>query len=462
MRTYMDVLRNGDYRKLWVGAVISLLGDGATWTALAWIAVSAGGAQTLAVLGVCYSAPVLLGGVLAGKVVDRFSRRALLVFDSMVRAAAMAVVPLLYVLDMLSVWHLYVVAAVYGLFKILPIGIIPAVLPDIVPKKQLDTAIALEAVAYGAAGLAGPALGGLLIPLIGGHWVLAVDAATYLVFAGLVLTMKARLGRPEPDPKGTASAATADAWDAERNSWKPVLRFLAGDKVMLVITIAFTAFNMAMGMLIVTQPWLAHEKLTGGATMLGIIVGGLAAAEMIGSLIAGAVKPAVKPMVRIGLLQLVAGGGLLLLLGIHPALILIGQAACGIPAMLMTVSSQSVRYQRTPEVLRARTMTLMRTLMHSAVPVGSFVAGPLLAGGHYTALVVTMAAVAGAPGLLSLLFVRDDVINTPEQEATPGKDAGPEAGAFDPVEPAFDAETGKSGAVAPGSATELTLSGDAR
>ncbi|MGW7362019.1 MFS transporter [Streptomyces sp. NPDC054841] len=416
MRNYLEVLRNRDYRKLWIGAVISLLGDGATWTALAWIAVSTGGAKTLAVLGVCYSAPVLFGGVLAGKVVDRFSRRKLLVFDSVVRAAAMAAVPLLYVMDALSVWHLYAVAAVYGLFKILPIGIIPAVLPDLVPKKQLDTAIALEAVAYGAAGLAGPALGGLLIPFIGGHWVLGLDAVSYLVFAGLVMSMKARLDRPE---SATREAGGKSA-EAERSSWRPVLRFLVGDRVMLVITIAFTAFNMAMGMLIVTQPWLAHERLPGGATMLGLIVGVLAGAEMVGSLIAGAVKPAVRPMVRIGLLQLVAGGGLLLLLGANPVLILIGQAICGIPAMVMTVSSQSVRYQRTPEVLRARTMTLMRTLMHSAVPVGSFVAGPLLAGGHYSALVLTMAVVAGAPGLLSLVLVRDAVVNEPEpvSEAT--------------------------------------------
>ncbi|MGW0873048.1 MFS transporter [Streptomyces sp. NPDC002740] len=417
MRVYASVLRIPDYRKLWIGAVISLLGDGATWTALAWIAVSTGGAGTLGVLGVCYSAPVLLGGLLAGKVVDRFSRRKLLVFDSVVRATAMLAVPLLYVAHVLDPWHLYVVAAVFGLFKIIPIGIIPAVLPDLVPKKQLPTAIALEAVAYGAAGMVGPALGGLLIPFIGGYWVLALDCASYLVFAALVLSMKARLDRP-----GAGAPTTGDRGAVvERSSWRPVVAFVVRDRVMLVITITFTIFNVAMGMLIVVQPWLAHERLPGGATMLGVLVGGLAGAEMIGSLIAGAIKPAVRPMLRIGLLQVISGSGLLLLLGANPVLILVGQAVCGLPAMLMTVSSQSVRYQRTPEVLRGRTMTLMRTLMHSAYPLGAIVAGPLLAGDHYTVVVLAMVVAAGAPGLLTLALVRNAVVD----EREPGTPAGP-------------------------------------
>jgi hypothetical protein len=189
---------------------------------------------------------------------------------------------------------------------------------------------------------------------------------------------------------------------------------------MLVITITFTIFNVAMGMLIVAQPWLAHERLPGGATMLGVLVGGLAGAEMIGSLIAGAIKPAVRPMLRIGLLQVISGSGLLLLLGANPVLILVGQVICGLPAMLMTVSSQSIRYQRTPEVLRGRTMTLMRTLMHSAYPLGAMVAGPLLAGDHYTAVVLTMAVAAGVPGLLTLGLVRNAVVNKREPETPAG------------------------------------------
>lgn len=401
MKTYWAVLRVADYRKLWLGAVVSLIGDGASWIAMSWLAVSTGGAGSLTVLGLCYFAPIIVGGLLAGKIVDRFSRRLLLIADSAVRGLVMLSIPVLAVLGQLAMWHLYVVAAVYGLLKILPIGIIPAVIPDLVPKSHLSGAIALEAVATGAAGLLGPMVGGALVPLIGVNWVLAVDAASYFGFALAVWSMKARLDRP---------AKPADEGAADRSgAWGPVVTFIRTDRVMLVITVTFTLFNVSLGMLTVAQPWLAHERLPGGASMLGVLVGVLSCAQLVGSVVAGVVKPAVRPMLRIGVLQLVAGGGLLLLLGAHPLLVLVGQVICGVPDAMLTVSSQAVRYARTPEELRGRTMTLMRTLMLSALPVGSVIAGPLLDSGNYTTMVLVMALLAVLPGLLCVLRFRDSV-----------------------------------------------------
>ncbi len=179
---------------------------------------------------------------------------------------------------------------------------------------------------------------------------------------------------------------------------------------MLVITVAFTAFNVAIGMLLVAQPWLAHERLPGGAIMLGALGGVLACAELDRLDIAGAIRPAVRPMLRIGLLQFVAGAGLLLLLQADPITVMMGEVVCGVPAALLVVSSQAVRYARTPEALRGRTMTLMWTLMLSALPVGSVIGGPLLAADDYTVMVLVMALLAAVPGILSL-SLRNAVIN---------------------------------------------------
>jgi MFS family permease len=421
MNHYQALLRIPDFRKLWVGDLLSLLGDGASWIALSWLAVTRGGVAALTVLGVCYFAPIIVGGALAGKVIDQFSRRWLLVIDCVVRGVVMASVPAVALWHSIPIGQLYAVAAVYGVFKILPIGIVPAVLPDLVPEDRLSAAIAMEAVATGAAGLIGPVIGGALIPFIGAPRVLAIDAASYLAFAAMVLSVKNRLPRPSTASAGGASSSQA-------RSWRPVVSFIRGDRVMLVITVAFTSFNIGMGMLIVVQPWLARDRLAGGATILGVLVATLAGAELVGSVVAGAIKPAMRPMLRIGLLQILAGTSLLLLLGANLALVLIGQVVCAVPAALLTVSSQSVRYQRTPEHLRGRTLTLMRTLMLGAVPLGSVIAGPLLAGGHYDSMVVLMALLAGAPGVLSVVFVRNAVVNTPEPFAGHGHSGSTQPG----------------------------------
>jgi MFS family permease len=402
LKTYLAVLRIADYGKLWSGAMLSMVGDGASWIAMSWIAVTTGGAGGLTVLGLCYFAPIVLGGLLTGRIIDRFSRRRLLISDSTVRGFVMLSIPVLASVHHLALWNLYTVAAVYGFLRILPIGIFPAVIPELVPRSRLGAAIALEAIATNTAGLLGPLVGGALIPFIGADWVLAVDAASYFLFAFAVSGMKARLDRP-------ASAEGAGA-GAGRSSWAPVITLLRTDRVLLVITVAFTAFNVAMGMLLVAQPWLAHERLPGGAIMLGVLGAVLACAELTGSVIAGASRPAARPMLRIGLLQFVAGGGLLLLLHVDPVTVMIGEVVCGVPAALLVVSSQAVRYARTPEALRGRTMTLMRTLMLGALPVGSVIGGPLLAANDYPVMVLVMVVLAGVPGVLSL-SLRNAVIN---------------------------------------------------
>jgi predicted MFS family arabinose efflux permease len=168
----------------------------------------------------------------------------------------------------------------------------------------------------------------------------------------------------------------------------------------LAFLLAFPMFNIAMGMLNIVQPWLAHDRLAGGARTLGLLVGVLAAAELVGSLTAGARRSPARPLLWIGGAQMICGAGLLLFLGASLSMILLGEIVCALPAGFAAVCSQTVRYERIPEHLRARTLTLISTLILGAVPLGSLVGGPLLAAGHYDLVVMLMAAFVGPPGLL--------------------------------------------------------------
>jgi len=126
MHVYAALLRNRRFALVWGGATVSTFGDGAAWVALSWAVLRLdGSARGLGWLVFAYTAPVVIGGLVAGRLLDRFDRRRLLIVDNMVRGAVMAAVPVLYSTGELHIWHLYGAAAVYGVLKMFPLAGIP-------------------------------------------------------------------------------------------------------------------------------------------------------------------------------------------------------------------------------------------------------------------------------------------------------------------------------------------------
>src|SRR6185437_13865568 len=142
-----------------------------------------GSARALGLLSVCYTGPILIGGMVAGSLLDRFDRRRVMIADNLIRGVAIASIPLLDAIGRLQLWHVYVVAAIYGLFMMISLAGGPALLPSLVSSEQLITVNALEMLGFTMGGIAGPPLAGLLIPLIGAPNVLVIDAISYGLFA---------------------------------------------------------------------------------------------------------------------------------------------------------------------------------------------------------------------------------------------------------------------------------------
>src|SRR5690348_5130658 len=112
---YAEIFRVGPYRRFWPGFTLSELGDAMTRVALTWyVYESTRSPEALGWLALAYSGPVIVGGLVAGSLLDRFDRRKVMLADNLIRGAAVAAIPLLHALGMLALWHVYVVAAVYG------------------------------------------------------------------------------------------------------------------------------------------------------------------------------------------------------------------------------------------------------------------------------------------------------------------------------------------------------------
>ena len=391
MRVYLRLLRNRRYRLVWGGDALSILGDGAAWVALSWTAYQVNESATdVGALLVAYTAPVLVGGPLVGVLLDRFDRRRLLVADNVVRGAAMGAVPLLYAADALELWHLYVAAALYGLLKMFPLAGIPSLIPDLVEDDELDAANAMESLAYMLGSVVGPALGGALLAFVDGPYVLALDAFTYLAFAGALVA---------------AGPIEADVVDAPPvRGLRPALALVLRTPIVLATTVMFMLANVGEGLVTVLLPIFIGE-LGAGATAYGALLAVAAAAGVGGAAFAGATGGRIPYGRAIAAGQLLAGLTLAPLVAEPPlALAFAAVSASWLFLGPLTVWAQTVRMRVIPPELRGRVFGLLRTAMQGTLPLGGALAPPLVATGGVPLGFAAAVAVIAVPGLVGLFL----------------------------------------------------------
>ncbi|MGZ8625185.1 MAG: MFS transporter [Actinomycetota bacterium] len=371
MRRYLELLRNRPFATLWAGSTVSAVGDALTWVALVWLVIENGSTRAVGGLVVASTAPVIAGGFLMGALLDRFDRRRVLIAVNLALGCAVASVPILAGAELLRTWHLYVVAALYGLLKMANWAGVPSLIPSLVPERDLTTANAMESVSFGIAAVAGPAIAGVLIALIGGENVLAVDAATYLLYVAVLAGLRV----PPEEPAG----------DHSRLALGPAFRILRRQPAVLATTLMFMAFNVGEGMLLVLLPVFARRELGGDAATYGLLLSSFALAATAGSLIVGALTwrwtlgrsiAVAQTAAGIAFLGLLAAPGLAGAIGVLGVLVV-----AGVLVSPMTIWAQTVRMRVIPPELRGRTFGVLRTLMQSTPPLGGAVAGFLLADG---------------------------------------------------------------------------------
>ena len=387
---YRDIFQSTSFRWFWLGFTFSAVGDAMTRIALIWFVYqSTGSPQAAGWLLLCYTGPVVLGGLFAGSLLDRFGRQIVMLIDNTFRGAVVALIPLLYFSGHLALWHLYLVASVYGCLMMITLAGAPALIPALVQKSQLATANALETLSYTLSGVFGPPLAGFLIVRFGAPSVLVVDVLSYAIFALALARIRA------PGKSATHGKEVVTSYRL-----RDAVYLLLKNKVLLSTTLMFMIFNLGEGFLSVWLPLFADHILRGGPELYGVLLGVLAGGEVAGSVLSGSLVFPLSPGALICLAQILAGVSLsLLLLGPTIWWTIIGLVLLGFFSAPLTIWAQTLRMQIIPEQLHGRAFALLRTLMQSAGPLASGGAGLLLPILGISAMILLSASLVGVPGL---------------------------------------------------------------
>ncbi len=258
-------LRHRDFRLLWAGMCVSLLGDGVFIVALAWQVYQLSDAPTaMGAVGVAMTVPTIAFLLIGGALSDRLNRRHLMLAADIARMFAAAALAMLSLTGALELWHVAVVVAVYGTGQAFFAPAFDAIVPDLVPQRELAQANALDQLVRPIAlRMLGPAIGGILVGAAGAGAAFALDSVSFAVSAVALLLMRPPAVTREAVRAGSVVGDLRDGW-----------RFVRERRWLWVtFASAAVAYLLFMGPVEVLVPYVVKHDLGGAASDLGLIFG---------------------------------------------------------------------------------------------------------------------------------------------------------------------------------------------
>jgi predicted MFS family arabinose efflux permease len=334
--------RSPAYRRLLIGQVISASGTQLTVVALpVQIFALTGSSFSVGLLGLVSFVPLLIGGLYGGAIADSMDRRKLAMITSTGLAVATALLVLQAVLNLRSVGVLYALAAVEALLAGIDSPARQAIIPRLVPVKDLPAAGALSYAGSTLATTVGPLVAGLLIAGPGLGVTYSIDTLSFLAAFISVLRLPAM-----PPEGGGRKASTASVFEG--------LKFLRHQPVV-TMTFAVDLVAMIFGMPRALFPALAIHRFGGDAATVGFLYAALAAGGFIGTIFGGWFGKVRRQGLAV-LVAVAAWGATVVGFGLLHALIpaLIVLAASGAADSISAVFRGVILQTATPDAMRGR------------------------------------------------------------------------------------------------------------
>ncbi len=397
LRELTAALRHRDFRLLWSSQTLSVIGDQIITVAMALFIIDLTGSATdLGIVLAAHSLPlvafVLVGGIWA----DRLPRHRVVVVTDLIRFALQAVLAILIFTDAVQVWHVVVISVLFGTAEAFYRPAVTALLPQTVPEGEIQEANALTSMSNNLGEFVGPALATLLVLGAGAGTAFALDAATFLVSAAVVIRLHPR----------RRAAGAGDEQQAS-SGWREELR--AGfAEVRSRTWVWATLLAFCVAVFIGLAPWyvlgpLVATEQYGGLAVYGVVAATFGAGTIVGSLIGIRWRPlhpmrmAMACVCLLPISQIVYAAGVSNLL-VYPS-VLIG----GIGLALFDVWWLTALAERIPPDRLSRVSSYDWLVSLGLVPLGFLLAGPLAAEFGAVTIMIAGSAIALVALLAALL-----------------------------------------------------------
>jgi MFS family permease len=391
-------LRYSNYRKWFVGQVLSLMGTWMQSVAQGWLVYQLTGSKfALGTISFIGTLPTLFLMLPGGVVADRLPKRKLMIVTQGSMLVFAAVLAALAWSQTLQVWQIGVLAFLLGVANSFDAPARMAIVPELVEDRaDMQNAIALNAMMFNMARVIGPAVGGLVLATAGAAWCFALNAASFLAVLIALLLMVL------PNDVGHRSERRVFTDIAEG------IRFIGHHSVILPIMILVGAAGIFGFSYAVLLPAYATDVLHTDEAGYGVMNAAVGVGALIGSLLVASLSRRNNRGIILtmgSILFPLALLGLAFVHNLYPALLLL--LLVGLGFVGQNVQANTLVQMLSPDEIRGRVTSVYSLMFFGTAPFGS-----LLAGGIAQAIGASLAIALAAA--VSLIFAFGVMIFAPQ------------------------------------------------
>jgi MFS family permease len=268
----LAALRSPLFRRYSAGVLLSLIGNWVEAAAYGYVVLLLGGsAATLGLIGFLNTIPNLVFALPAGWLADRYDRRKLLLIFQSLNMALAAALAVTWQTGILTVGLLGFLAVLGGILGTLSFAPFQAMLAAMVPRRDLESAVAINSLSLQVARFVGPAIAGFLLAVASPTWVFGVNAASFVAVLGTLALL----------PSSRVRSAATQAGGAISDAFRYVFgqRSLAAMMVLMVVAGLFGTPPVAFMI-----PAIVRYNLHAGAGTLGAITAAIGLGSLLGSI----------------------------------------------------------------------------------------------------------------------------------------------------------------------------------
>ncbi|MGB2983323.1 MAG: MFS transporter [Candidatus Bipolaricaulia bacterium] len=357
---------------VWSGQILSVLASNATSFALTiWAYQTYGSATALGVVSTSFIIPFLLLSPIAGVLVDRHSRKMMMMVSDLV--AVVATVGILAILGFgeLQMWHLFVAAAIAGLGNTFQWPAYSAAITTMLPKEQYGRANGMMSLVDSGPAVFAPILAGALYPIFGLRGILIIDLCTFFLAIGALMVVHI------PPPRRTAEGEAAKGSMLREALFG--FRYIFERKCLLRLLLFFLALNFLFGLAYnVFDPFIL-ERTANSSAHLGYVRSAAAIGGVVGGLLLSLWGGFKRRMRSVFLGEAMTGCAALVLFGVSRSLPMWILAA-GIGALffpLINGACQSIWQAKVAPDLQGRVFSARRMIAFAIGPITPVIAGVL-------------------------------------------------------------------------------------